>query len=63
MPAHDMEVAEAEGIMTRWLSTVKHVDSEKLTIKKMELDESGFPQPTGEFEELEADSLIMALGQ
>jgi Pyruvate/2-oxoacid:ferredoxin oxidoreductase delta subunit len=29
----------------------------------MELDETGFPQPTGEFEELEADSLVLALGQ
>jgi Pyruvate/2-oxoacid:ferredoxin oxidoreductase delta subunit len=29
----------------------------------MELDESGFPQPTGETEELEADSLVLALGQ
>jgi 2-oxoacid:acceptor oxidoreductase delta subunit (pyruvate/2-ketoisovalerate family) len=29
----------------------------------MELDESGFPQPTGEVEELEADSLVLALGQ
>jgi 2-oxoacid:acceptor oxidoreductase delta subunit (pyruvate/2-ketoisovalerate family) len=29
----------------------------------MELDESGFPQPTGEFEELEADSVVLALGQ
>jgi Pyruvate/2-oxoacid:ferredoxin oxidoreductase delta subunit len=29
----------------------------------MELDESGFPQPTGELEELEADSVILALGQ
>ena len=26
------------------------------TVEKMELDETGFPQPTGEFEELEADS-------
>ena len=65
MPAHDSEVAEAEeeGIMMRWLSTVKHVDGGTLTIEKMELDDSGFPQPTGEFEELGADSLIMALGQ
>ncbi|MDO5720759.1 MAG: NAD(P)-binding protein [Actinomycetaceae bacterium] len=65
MPAHDSEVEEAEeeGIMMRWLSTVKHVDGESLTIEKMELDENGFPQPTGEFEELGADSLIMALGQ
>ena len=29
----------------------------------MELDESGLPQPTGEFEELQADSLVLALGQ
>jgi Pyruvate/2-oxoacid:ferredoxin oxidoreductase delta subunit len=29
----------------------------------MELDESGFPQPTGELEELAADSLVLALGQ
>lgn len=65
MPAHDSEVREAEeeGIMMRWLSTVKHVDGGSITIEKMELDESGFPQPTGEFEELGADSLIMALGQ
>lgn len=65
MPAHDSEVKEAEeeGIMMRWLSTVKHVDGGSITIEKMELDEKGFPQPTGEFEELGADSLIMALGQ
>ncbi|MCI1642056.1 MAG: NAD(P)-binding protein [Actinomyces sp.] len=65
MPANDSEVTEAEeeGIMMRWLSTIKHVDGGTLTIEKMELDENGFPQPTGEFEELGADSLIMALGQ
>lgn len=65
MPAHDSEVMEAEeeGITMRWLSTVKHVDGGIIKIEKMALDESGFPQPTGEFEELEADSLVMALGQ
>ncbi|MFP7696863.1 NAD(P)-binding protein [Trueperella sp. LYQ143] len=65
MPAHDSEVQEAEeeGIKMRWLSTVDHVDEGKITIEKMRLDENGFPQPTGEFEELAADSLIMALGQ
>lgn len=65
MPAHDTEVTEAEeeGIMMRWLSTVKHVDEAKMMVEKMALDESGFPQPTGEFEELEADSLVLALGQ
>jgi Pyruvate/2-oxoacid:ferredoxin oxidoreductase delta subunit len=32
-------------------------------LERMELDDSGFPQPTGELEELDADSLILALGQ
>jgi 2-oxoacid:acceptor oxidoreductase delta subunit (pyruvate/2-ketoisovalerate family) len=65
MPAHDFEVEEAleEGIMMKWLSTIKKVDGDKLTIEKMKLDQKGFPQPTGEFETLEADSLILALGQ
>jgi NADPH-dependent glutamate synthase beta subunit-like oxidoreductase len=65
MPAHDFEVEEAEeeGVMMRWLSTIKHADEGKLLIEKMELDETGFPQPTGELEELEADSVVLALGQ
>ncbi|MFI6654863.1 NAD(P)-binding protein [Streptomyces sp. NPDC050523] len=65
MPAHDVEVEEAleEGVRMKWLSTIKHADEGRLTIEKMELDASGFPQPTGEFEELEADSVVLALGQ
>ncbi|MGA2008599.1 MAG: NAD(P)-binding protein, partial [Solirubrobacteraceae bacterium] len=65
MPAHDFEVEEAleEGVMMKWLSTIKHVEGGKLLLEKMELDASGFPQPTGETEELEADSLVLALGQ
>ncbi len=65
MPAHDFEVEEAEqeGVLMKWLSTIKHAEAGKLVIEKMELDESGFPQPTGETEELEADSLVLALGQ
>ena len=47
----------------KWLSTIKHVDDGKLVVERMELDETGFPQPTGELEELEADSLVLALGQ
>jgi 2-oxoacid:acceptor oxidoreductase delta subunit (pyruvate/2-ketoisovalerate family) len=65
MPAHDSEVEEAldEGVTMRWLSTIKHADGGKLLIEKMKLDETGFPQPTGEFEDLEADTLVLALGQ
>ncbi|MGA9126330.1 MAG: NAD(P)-binding protein [Pseudolabrys sp.] len=65
MPAHDFEVEEAleEGVMMRWLSTIKRMDEGVLTVEKMVLDDKGFPQPTGEFETLEADSLVLALGQ
>ena len=35
----------------------------RLQVEVMELDESGYPRPTGRFETLAADTLIMALGQ
>ncbi len=65
MPAHESELEEAmeEGVLMKWLSTIKRADPGKLVVERMELDESGFPQPTGEIEELEADSLVLALGQ
>jgi 2-oxoacid:acceptor oxidoreductase delta subunit (pyruvate/2-ketoisovalerate family) len=65
MPAHDFELEEAlqEGVSMKWLSTIKSVDGGSMTIEKMKLDDTGFPQPTGEFETLEADSLVLALGQ
>jgi NADPH-dependent glutamate synthase beta subunit-like oxidoreductase len=65
MPAHDFEVEEAleEGVLMKWLSTIKHAEEGRLVLERMELDDSGFPQPTGETEELQADSLVLALGQ
>jgi 2-oxoacid:acceptor oxidoreductase delta subunit (pyruvate/2-ketoisovalerate family) len=65
MPAHDFEVEEAleEGVMVKWLSTIKKAGDGELTIEKMTLDQKGNPQPTGEFETLAADSLVLALGQ
>lgn len=65
MPAHDSEVVEAleEGVQMRWLSTISYADEGRLTIEKMELDENGFPRATGVLEDLEADSVVLALGQ
>jgi len=65
MPARDFEVEEAlqEGIMMKWLSTIKRMDEGVLTVERMKLDEKGFPQPTGQLETLEADALVLALGQ
>jgi NADPH-dependent glutamate synthase beta subunit-like oxidoreductase len=64
-PAHDSEIQEAleEGVLVKWLSTVTQVGEGRLTIERMELDADGFPQPTGELEELDADALVLALGQ
>ena len=65
MPAHDIEVEDAveEGVKMRWLSTINKVTEGKLLLEKMELDETGFPQPTGEYDELAADSVVLALGE
>lgn len=65
MPAHETELKEAleEGIVMRWLSTIAWVNSGEVTIEKMVLDENGKPQPTGEFESIAADSVVLALGQ
>jgi len=66
MPAHDFEVDEAleEGVVVNWLRTITGAaDGGELQIERMELDENGRPQPTGEFETLEADTLVLALGQ
>ncbi|MGE5640908.1 MAG: NAD(P)-binding protein [Clostridia bacterium] len=65
MPAHDFEVEEAlqEGILIKWLSTIKQAGGSSITVEKMKLDDKGSPQPTGEFETLAADSVVLALGQ
>ena len=65
MAAHDFEAEEAleEGVKINWLRTIKEIDNTKFTVEVMELDENGRPQPTGKVETLEADSLIMAVGQ
>jgi NADPH-dependent glutamate synthase beta subunit-like oxidoreductase len=65
MPAHEQEAqdAEREGVRINWLRTITAFDGPELTIEAMELDEHGFPQPTGRFEKLAADTVILALGQ
>jgi NADPH-dependent glutamate synthase beta subunit-like oxidoreductase len=65
MPAHDFEVQEAldEGVLIKWLSTIKQAGESSILVERMELDAKGVPQPTGETETLEADSVVLALGQ
>jgi len=65
MPAHDFEVEEAlqEGVLIKWLSTIKQAAGSSITVERMVLDAKGTPQPTGELEKLAADSVVLALGQ
>lgn len=65
MPAHEHEVHEAkrEGVRINWLRTITAFDHTELQVELMELDESRRLRPTGRFETLAADTVIMALGQ
>jgi formate dehydrogenase beta subunit len=64
MPAHDFEADQAleEGVKINWLRTIKEIDQGSFTVEVMEIRD-GRPVGTGKLETLEADSLILALGQ
>ena len=65
MPAHAMEHDEAvrEGVKMNWLRTISQVDEGEMRVEIMELDENGRAVGTGRYETLEADTVILALGQ
>ena len=65
MPAHAEERDEAvrEGVKMNWLRTISQVDSGEMQVEIMELDDDGRARGTGRFETLEADTVILALGQ
>jgi len=65
MPAHAFEADEAldEGVRIKWLTSIKEVAGSTVTVEIMELGADGRPRPTGQFETLEADAVVLALGQ
>jgi formate dehydrogenase (NADP+) beta subunit len=65
MPALAFEADEAieEGVKIKWLSSIKEIVGPSLMVERMMLDENGRPQPTGEIETLQADAVVLALGQ
>ncbi len=65
MPAHAFEADEAmeEGVKINWLRSIKEIDQTHIQVEVMKINAEGFPEPTGRFETLEADALILALGQ
>ena len=65
MEARAFEAQEAldEGVKFRWLSSIKEIDPHEIKVEEMRLDEAGHVQPTGKFTTLQADSVVLALGQ
>ena len=65
MPAHEEERVEAEreGVEMHWLRTISSMQDNDIVVEVMELDESGRARGTGRFEKLEADTVILAVGQ
>ncbi|HXN32623.1 MAG TPA: NAD(P)-binding protein [Polyangiaceae bacterium] len=65
MPARAFEVQEAteEGIQIRWLRTIQRFDEGKLFVERMEIDAQGKLRATGEIDAMEADTLVLAVGQ
>ncbi|MCP4008658.1 MAG: NAD(P)-binding protein [Proteobacteria bacterium] len=65
MPAHEFEVHEAieEGAELLNLRSIKQVSGNTVTLEIMVVGEDRWPQPTGQFETIEADVIVQALGQ
>ena len=53
----------AEGVKIKWLTSIKAIDGARSHGRGDGIDENGRPQPTGQFETLQADAVVLALGQ
>jgi 2-oxoacid:acceptor oxidoreductase delta subunit (pyruvate/2-ketoisovalerate family) len=65
MPAHHEEIKEGveEGVDIICLRSIKQVDGTTVTLEKMIDAGERWPQPSGEFETIEADVVVQAVGQ
>jgi NADPH-dependent glutamate synthase beta subunit-like oxidoreductase len=65
MPAHEFEADEAlaEGVKIKWLTSIKEIAGGDFTVERMTIGDDGRAKPTGEFETLKADAVVLALGQ
>jgi NADPH-dependent glutamate synthase beta subunit-like oxidoreductase len=65
MEAHRAEAEEAfaEGVKIRWLSVASRFGANGVTVEQVEMGPDGSTIPTGRFETLAADSLVLAVGQ
>ena len=62
LPA-EAEEAFAEGVKIRWLSVASKFGTNGVTVESVEMGPNGTTIPTGRFETLPADSLVLAVGQ
>ncbi|MCL2785320.1 MAG: FAD-dependent oxidoreductase, partial [Propionibacteriaceae bacterium] len=65
-PAHTEEREEAvrEGVQMNWLRTINGMDADgNMSLEIMELDDKGRAAGTGKFENIQVDTVIMAVGQ
>ena len=65
MPAHSFEADEAleEGVKIHWLRSITSVDGGTLRVEVMEIGADGKARGTGKYEALEADAIVLAVGQ
>jgi len=65
MPAHEFEVHEAleEGVELCCLRSIAEVEGTTVRLEKMVAGEGRWPQPSGQYETIEADVIVQALGQ
>ncbi|MEW8029144.1 MAG: NAD(P)-binding protein [Candidatus Thiodiazotropha sp.] len=65
MPAHEMEIREAleEGVEILPLRAIREIRDNGLKLEQMVDGEGQWPQPTGQFENFDADVVVQALGQ
>ena len=66
MRAHPYEAAEAfaEGVKVKWMSTVKQFGNDEIMVEEMQMLPDGSGSiGTGRYEQLKADSLVLAVGE
>ena len=65
MPALPFEADEAmeEGVKIHWLRSIASVDGTQMKVEVMEIGADGKARGTGKYETLEADAVVLAIGQ
>lgn len=65
MEAHQFEIkdAEAEGTQFKCMRTIDSVFKDRVILRKMIIGQDARPEPSEEMEEIQMDTVIMALGQ